>query len=102
MAPTLAEYDEIIFIDAAIDIEEEFAIETVIPKKQTSAFATHLSSFPQLMDLAHVLYDASPIGRIVRVRGYDFEFGEELSKKGEQAAGCAIDAILAHIAHIDA
>ena len=102
MAPTLADYDEIIFIDAAVDIEEDFTIETVVPQKQSSAFSTHLNSFPQLMDLAYNLYNASPIGTIVRVHAYDLEFGEDLSKKGEQAAECAIDAIMAHITPIDA
>lgn len=101
IAPTLADYDEIIFIDAAVDIEEDFTIESVVPKKQTSAFGTHLNSFPQLMDLAYNLYNASPIGTIVRVHAHDLEFGEDLSKKGEQAAECAIDAIVAHITHID-
>lgn len=102
MAPTLADYDEIIFVDAAVDIDEDFTIETVVPQKQSSAFGTHLNSFPQLMDLAYNLYDASPIGTIVRVHAYDLEFGEELSKKGKQAAKCAIDAIMTHITPINA
>lgn len=98
LAPSLIEYNEIIFIDAAVDIDDEVIIEKIIPA-QTFAFTTHTGSIQQLLHIASKLYSAVPICRIMRVRGHEFGFGEELSEKGKQAAERAVDAILAYIMH---
>lgn len=95
LAPMLGEYDEVIFIDAAIDIDNEFIFEDIYPTP-SSGFTTHVFTMSQLIDLAGTLYRA-PVCRMMRVRGYEFEFGEKLSKKGEVAALSAVDAIISYL-----
>ncbi len=95
LAPLLGEYDEIIFIDAAVDIDKEFIFEKIFPNP-ASGFTTHVFTLAQLMDLAGSLYRA-PMCRMMRVRGYEFGFGEKPSKKGELAALGAVDAILSYL-----
>ncbi len=95
LAPLLGEYDEIIFIDAAVDIDNEFIFENIFPTR-SSGFTTHVFTLTQLMDLAGSLYRV-PVCSLMRVHGYEFGFGEKPSKKGELAALCAVDAIHSYL-----
>lgn len=96
LAPLLTGYDEIIFIDASVNIDEEVIFEKVEPAR-ASTFSTHVVTLEQLLFLSSSLYGRAPVCRLVRVRGYEFGFGESPSQKGKEAAARAVDTILAYI-----
>lgn len=95
LAPVLAGYDEVIFIDASVNADEEVIFERVEPAK-TDTFSTHVATPEQLLHLSS-LYGKAPVCRLLQVRGYEFGFGESPSEKGKEAAARAVDAILAYI-----
>ncbi len=96
LAPMLSVYDHVIFIDADADLENDVIIDNVYPDER-SIFSSHVSTIPQLLAIMAALYNASPECRLVRVRGYEFGFGEELTGKGKEAAASAVAAILRFI-----
>lgn len=96
LAPLLAGYDEIIFIDASVNTDEEVIFEIVEPAP-ASTFSTHVVTPEQLLHLSSSLYGKAPVCRLLQVRGYEFGFGEFLSQKGKEAAARAVDTILAYI-----
>ncbi len=82
VAEVLKDYDVVIFIDASID-GEEVIIRKIEEKKIFSPF-THHTSCEELLSWTRTLYGKNPDFYLLSLRGYDFDFGEELSEKAKE------------------
>lgn len=78
----LKDYDIVIFIDASIE-GDEISFRKISGEKAFSPL-THHTSCEELLIWTKTLYGKTPEFYLLSLRGYDFDFGEELSKKAEE------------------
>ncbi len=89
----LKNYDMVIFVDAGLDVDEPFEFRKLEPSKEI-AHTTHSMSAESVLGLAHELNESQPIAYLLAIRGYEFDFGEELSDKAKENLGLAMDFLL--------
>ena len=99
--PELAEmalvYPRLCFIDAHTGaVPEEIHLEELTPAHQTSPFTHHLTP-AMLLNLAANVYNREPSSLLVSVRGYSFQFTQQLSPQTDHLADLAVEHILAWI-----
>ncbi len=96
-AADAAEAQVVVFADASYDAPEPFSF-TEIESRVDSSFTTHHVSPASIIGLAETLFQKSPKGYMLSIRGYDFdEFGEYLSEGAQrnlQAAAAFVERIL--------
>jgi hydrogenase maturation protease len=89
-----AHYDQVIFVDAHVRADVcELHCEPVMPEYSSSPFTHHMTPSTFLVMLK-LLYDATPTGYIVSLRGHDFDFHRGLSAATEELVGPAVEHIL--------
>ena len=94
LAETIKGYDLVIFVDAhAGEYAEGLRVAPVEAFYRPSAF-THLMNPGSLLALVKGLYRGEPQAFVVSIRGYDFDFGTELSEKARKYADSAVDRIM--------
>jgi hydrogenase maturation protease len=95
---TLADYDQIIFVDAHVreDVPELFCA-PVSSEYVTSPFTHHITP-GMLLALLHALHQRGPVGYLVSIRGRDFDFGRNLSPAVEQLVPVAVERIWERLA----
>jgi hydrogenase maturation protease len=94
IAPALEDYGTIVFVDAhtgaitedvrLITVEEDYGFQAV----------THHMSPGMLLTLARAANGKAPVGYLVSIRGYDFDFGQEISEACKANAKVATQKIL--------
>lgn len=93
MAETIGQYDRVCFVDAHTgNVPEEVNVAPVREEFKSSPFTHHMTP-ATLLALAGTLYGKHPEALLVSVRGYAFEFERSLSKKTDEIAGQAVEAI---------
>ncbi len=75
----LAECDWAFFVDAALE-GEEVRVREIFPESKPSFLSHHLLP-EQFLFWLEELYHLRPRAFLISVRGYDFDFGEELSPR---------------------
>jgi len=94
LAEAIKDYDLVIFVDAhSGEYAEGLRVTSVEAAYRPSAF-THLISPNSLLALARSLYQKEPQALTVSIRGYDFDFGTELSEETRKWADVAVERIL--------
>jgi len=94
MAETIKDFHLIIFVDAYVgERDEELKVASVEATFQLSAF-THRTTPGSLLALTKSLYQKTPQAFMVSIRGYDFDFGTELSEETQKWAKIAVQKIL--------
>ena len=94
LAETIKDYDLVIFVDAHVgETAEGLKVIPVEPAYRPSAF-THMMSPRSVLALTKALYHKEPRAFILAIRGYDFDFGMELSEETRKWANAAIERIL--------
>lgn len=94
LAETVAGYARVCFVDAHTGaVPEELHEEELSPQMQTSPFTHHLTP-AMLLNLAATLYARTPQAFLISVRGYRFEFSQQLSPETDQLASQAVERIL--------
>ena len=90
----ISRYDAVCFIDAHTgEIEAGVRAIRIDPKFQNSPFTHHLT--PQsCLELANSIYKSRPEGYLVSIRGFSFQFVEELTPDTTRYAKSAINIIL--------
>ena len=84
MAEDIGEYDQVIFIDAHNSEQlDDLLFEEVQPSTAHSAFTHHMSA-GELLSIAQTISGAAPKAKILTVRGFSFQFRQELSSKTAQ------------------
>ena len=95
LAETLAGYDRVVFVDAALpEAQEAVRTVAVAPALRMAAVSHHMEP-AALLALAQQLYGHAPAGWLVSVRGYDMDFGEALSPQAAAAVPQAAARVLA-------
>jgi len=85
----MRERNLVIFIDACVDINSAIDFRRVEPE-ENSSFTTHAVTPGTLLKTSIDLYTETPADTyILSIRGYDFSFGEALSKQATENLGIA-------------
>jgi len=79
MAEIFKDYDIVIFIDASIE-GDEISLKKITEEKTFSPL-THHTSCEELLSWTRTLYNKNPEFYLLSIRGYDFDFGEEISER---------------------
>ncbi len=82
-ALTISEYDAVIFVDASLDAEPPFDFYRISAKDDIT-FTTHSLSPESVLALCSDVYHKIPEAYVLAVRGYEWEFVEKMSQKGEE------------------
>ena len=94
VAEELAGYQQAIFIDAhTAEIREEIKLTPIEPEFQNSPFTHHLTA-ATCLSMSKTLYGKYPESILVSIRGYDFSFSHDLSRKTKELAEKAIKMIM--------
>jgi hydrogenase maturation protease len=79
LAETLAQYERVWFIDAHLGIYPEIVRRSALTAGLDPAMVSHHLKPETLLVLADQLYGHAPQAELISIRGFDFDFGEELS-----------------------
>lgn len=94
IAPMLAKYARVIFVDAHIgSIPEEIRVILVEPDASLQA-TTHHFGPPLLLSLAHAQSGSCPQAWLLSIRGDDFDYGETLTESCAARLAPAVDEAL--------
>jgi hydrogenase maturation protease len=93
-AVDIADYDEVLFVDAAGEGTEPFSFERLSPELSTS-FTTHRVRPSFVLAIAREVFDAETKGYLLGIRGYELDELEEGLSKGARAN---LDAALRFVA----
>ncbi len=89
----MIDYSRVIFVDAHVyENMDDLHCAPVVPEYAPATFTHHLTP-AALLALLKTLYQAEPTGRLVSIRGYDFDFHRNLSEKTGALVGPAADCI---------
>lgn len=98
LAAVVAEYDLVVFVDAAVrEAGEAVRVEPVDATLRIAAVSHHLAP-GALLALAQLLYGHAPEGLLLSVRGVDMDFGEALSPETAAAVPVAAQRVMDLIA----
>jgi hydrogenase maturation protease len=86
LAETLAEYDRVWFVDAHLGVYPELVRHTPLAPSFEPALVSHHMKPEALLALAVQLYGGAPEAALISIRGFDFDFGEELSERTAEGA----------------
>lgn len=94
LADMARDYDTIIFVDAHTGVyAEDVRVAEVTPAYVTSAFSHHIEP-AAIVELTRMLYGREPHAFAVSVRGYDFQFGSDLSDRTRALAEQALARVM--------
>lgn len=94
---TAAAYHRVVFVDAHVgDRDGELAWREIVPAFVPSAFTHHLTP-ATFLALMRALYDRSPVGYLLSVRGHTFDFRRGLSEATARLVGSAVEKILENL-----
>jgi len=84
-AAEIAGYDTVVFVDASVVEDlENFKLETVEPDDARIEFTMHAVSVSYVVDLCQKIYNKSPKACVLHIRGYEYDFKEELTPKAAE------------------
>lgn len=90
----LAQYPQAIFVDAhTTDYEDDFRVVDLKPEFQNSPFTHHLTP-SSCLSLTQSIYGKYPSAQLISVKGFSFEFTNQLSQKTFTLANQAVKLIL--------
>lgn len=97
MAEDIADYDQLIFIDAHNSPSlPNLVFEQVSPDQTHSAFTHHMNP-GELLAIAQILGKKLPQSWILSVRGFSFRFAQTLSKETSEMVDQAFSRLLIHL-----
>jgi hydrogenase maturation protease len=76
----IAPFDIVIFADASTEEIEDYLFSKVNSDESTIEFTMHAVSPPFVLDLCGKLYGKQPETYLIHIKGYEWEFKEELSR----------------------
>jgi hydrogenase maturation protease len=92
-----ASYDQLIFVDAHVNENTaELACVPVQPEYVSSPFTHHMTP-PTFLAMTLALYGQEPAGRLLSIRGHDFDFHRGLSPAAAGQVPAAVEMILSMI-----
>ena len=98
LAEVIAGYDLVVFVDAHTGVVPDLIREKDVVAGYGSTQVSHQLAPCALLAMARDLYAGHPRGMLLSIRGYDFDFGEELSTQTAALVTESVDRILAWMA----
>lgn len=93
LAETISHYQRVCFVDAhTADVPEEISWTELIPEYEKSPLTHHMSP-KTLLSISAMIYDSVPEAILVSVRGYSFQFSQEMSPQTASLAEKAFERI---------
>jgi hydrogenase maturation protease len=89
-AATMADKDVVIFVDATYEKINGFKFEEIKPS-HLAEFSMHSVSPEYLLSLCEQVFERYPKAYVLRIRGYEWDLGEEISVGAERNLGLAMD-----------
>lgn len=89
-ASDVAEYEMVVFVDAARSGPEPFSVASVEPATDVSCFVSHFIRPELVLAICLQLYGYHPKAACIGIRGYEFSFSEGLTKKARQNLALAV------------
>lgn len=83
-ADSISNFDIVYFLDASIEEIDSFELTEVQPSKNTVEFTMHAVSPGFVLDLCKKIYSKSPKTYLLHLKGYEFEFMEEITEKASE------------------
>lgn len=91
-AAVISEYDTVIFVDASVvEDVENFRLEPVTPDNASIEFTMHAVSVGYVVDLCGKIYGNTPESFVLHIKGYEFDFIEELTPQAAENMLAAFD-----------
>ena len=90
---TISGKDIVVFIDATIEPIDDVILTSVDPSEAKIEFTMHAVSPSFILDLCNKLYNKNPETYVLRIKGYEWEFKEGLTKKAHNNLLKALDFI---------
>jgi len=81
-ASNISGYDIVYFVDASKENIDSFSIDEVTPSVKAD-FTTHSASPGFILDLCHKIYKKYPETYLLHIKGYEWEFMEEMTEKAK-------------------
>jgi hydrogenase maturation protease len=93
LVDTLADYDQVIFVDAHVrdDVPDLYC--APVPSEYVASPFTHHMTPGMVLALLQALHQREPVGYLVSIRGYDFDFHRGLSEAVGQLVPAAVERI---------
>ena len=92
----VAEHDVVWFVDASRVGASPFAV-TELSRATSVEFTSHLVRPEAILAMAEQYYSSTPCAYLLAIRGYEFEFIEELTPRANDNLRLAVDALAAQI-----
>jgi len=86
LAEIIVQYEEVIFVDAHMGEYPELLREVTLEPAARPAIVSHHLHPEALLALAEALWGRAPQARLLSIRGYDFDFGTELSSQTQEGS----------------
>ncbi len=83
-AELISSYDIVLFVDATQEDVSHFKITEVNPSESKIEFTMHAVSVAYVLDLCSKIYNKLPTTYLLHIRGYEWEFKEELTAYAKQ------------------
>ncbi len=83
-AELISSYDIVLFVDATQEDISHFKITKVNPSESKIEFTMHAVSVAYVLDLCSKIYNKLPTTYLLHIRGYEWEFKEELTAYAKQ------------------
>ncbi|MCS7213882.1 MAG: hydrogenase maturation protease [Candidatus Calescibacterium sp.] len=82
IAEKIAQYDVVIFVDASTSADECVIYE--LSEKSVSGALSHGISCKDIFSFAKAMYNPKLVGFLIEIRGYDFDYGNQISQEAER------------------
>ncbi len=92
-ADIMAKNDIVLFVDATEEPIDNFCVSTVEPSDSRVEFTMHAVSPAFVLDLCQKIYGKNPQTYLLHIKGYQWDFKEELSPDGEKNLNKALEFI---------
>ena len=93
LAETLVSYDCVYFVDAHVGIYQDMVRRVTLAANADRAMVSHHVKPAGLLEICRTLYGRTPEAELISVRGFDFDFGPELTAATAAGAAQVVDDI---------
>jgi hydrogenase maturation protease len=101
-ASLISGYDAVIFVDASQEEIENYVITEVKPSKSRIEFSMHAVSVGFVLDLCIKMFGRAPRVFLLHIRGYEWNFNEELTLDAQQNLNLAFNFVSSQLPHLNA
>ncbi len=89
-ADNIRNKDVVIFVDASIKDIDDYKLDIVEPSEGRSEFTMHAASPAYILALCKKLYNKHPETYLLQIKGYEWEFKENLSNRAAKNLDTAL------------